>query len=251
MDAKARAAQVLADMKDKRDATNERPPVFVTSEERAVFRAIKREQAGNPKAIITRGYLRLEQILNTRNRYPFEVVENDGSQRPSEARLKRPDAFYVDKIAVAVGKRVAIATATYGGYDLHTWTNTLVFTNATEAAGIRTLLNSGRMRVEVDQVIYAAQLDTLGMRYVTPAQEGVLSAVGGPYLADGWEREKVWRGMTPTIRFNGGSTNLVELFVNESINAAAPLATDENVIALLCHGWYAANCGEYNAASRA
>lgn len=250
MDAKQMAQQALAQAR-QRAGVDERPPVFVTSEERAVFRAIKREQEGNPKAIITRGYLRLEQVLAARNRYAFDVVENDGGQRASEARLKRSDAFYCDKISVCVGKRVGFATATFGGYDLHTWANSLTFPGAAELAGIRTLLNSGRMRIEVDQVIYASQLDLIGMRYVNPAQEGVLSAVGGPYLADGWEREKVLRPMTPTIRFNGGSTNLVEVFCNDTINASAATVTDENVLVLLCHGWYAANCAEYNAAARA
>lgn len=238
----AKAAQV--------EMASQAAPIFVTTEERAVYRQIKKEQEGNPKAIITRGFLRLEQVLNTRNRYAFDVVEGDGNQRASERRLKRPDAFYADAIAVVIGNRSTLAGVPAGAWEPHTWANSLVFPGATELPALITLMNTGKIRIEVDQVIYASQLDVMGSRYIDPAQQLVLSAVAGPYIADGWDRDKVWRKMTPTIRLNGGSTNVVEIFVDESINATAQTANTENVIALLAHGWYAANCADYNTARR-
>lgn len=225
-------------------------PIFVTTEERAVYRQIKQEQSGNPKAIITRGFLRLEQVLNARNRYAFDVVEGDGTQRASERRLKRPDAFYCDQLAVVIGNRSTVAGVPSGAWEPHTWANSLVFPGAAELPALIALMNTGKIRIEVDQVIYASQLDVMGSRYVDPAQQLVLSAVAGPYIADGWQREKVFRKMTPTIRLNGGSTNVVEIFVDETINATAQTANTENVIALLCHGWYAANCADYNTARK-
>lgn len=222
-------------------------PVLVRTEKRAVLNAIKQQNRNNKKAIITRGFLRLEQVLNARNRYAFSVVgdPNNGSQRASERRLLQPDAFYCDSLAVVVGRRILANPA--GSWEPHVFANTLTFPGATEGPAIATLLNSGKLKIEVGQVVYTSGWDLMSNRFVDVAQQGLLNGVAGaPFLADAWDRDKVFDEMTPTIRFNGGDTNTVEIWVDETIDATSEDADDENVIALICHGWYAANCGKFN-----
>lgn len=225
---------------------------MVRTERRAVLNAIRQEQRGNKKAIITRGYLRLEQVLDGRNRYEFAVVGDakDSGVRPSERRLRRADAFYADEITVVVGRR--ILAAPFGSWEPQTFSNKLVFPGTTEQPAIAAILNSGKMSVQVDQVIYLSAWDLLSSRYVGVAQQGLLNGVAGaPFNASQWTRKDVFDDMVPTIRMNGGSTNDVQIWVDEVIDATSEDVDEENVIAILFHGWYAANCAEYNAAERA
>lgn len=226
-------------------------PVMVRTERRAVLNAIKQENRNNPKAIITRGFLRLEQVLDNRNRYSFAVVgdPNDAGVRASERRLRRPDAFYCDELAVVVGRR--LLANPFGSWEPHVFGNNLLFPGATEGPAIKALMNSGKLRVEVDQVVYSSAWDLMAGRFVDVAQQGLLNGVAAaPFLADAWDRDKVFDQMTPTIRLNGGSTNNVEIWVDEPIDASSEDVDEENVLAIFMHGWYAANCGEFNAATR-
>lgn len=222
-------------------------PVITRTERRAVLTKIAEDNAANPDAIITRGFLRLEQVANGRNRYQFPVIGENGEVgvRASERRLRRTDAFYCDEISLWLGRRTLTSPA--GSWEPHVFANTIVFPGAVEGPALRTLMNSAKLSVTVGQTIWLAAWDTVSGRYVGMAQQGLLNGVAGaPFLADSWDRDKVFNEQTPTFRLNGGSTNDIQLWVDETIDATSQVVTDENVLALVLHGWYAANCGQFN-----
>lgn len=229
------------------DKLNPGAPVLTTTERRAVLNRISDENAGISNAIITRGFLRLEVVAGNKNRYQFAVIgeQGDPSVRASERRLSRADAFYVDDIALVCGRRILANPA--GSWEPHTFANPLVFPGAIEQPALATIMNSGKLSVTVAQTTYLTAWDVMAGRFIGPAQQGLLNGVAGaPYLADSWDRDKIFSPQTPTFRLNGGSTNTVELWVDEPINATSQDADEENVLALIFHGWYAANCGSFN-----
>lgn len=220
---------------------------IVTTDDRAVFAFIRKELASNPKAIITPGYLRFDQVLGTANRVEFPVLVNEGVQRKSEQRLRTSDAFYVQGVSVFVTKEVILEPD--GSGEPLTFANDGVFTGVDQPA-IAAIMNTGKLRVEVDSVVYIQALDLLRFRQVGPAQQGKLSAVGSTYGASQWDRARSWAENTPVFRLNGGSSNVVTVLLGEAVAAAAPVATDENVLTVVFHGFLAQNAGMFNPADR-
>ncbi len=223
------------------------PSVMATTEDRAVYTAIKAELGDNDKAIITPGYLRLDQVLGTGNRVEFPVLQNEGAQRSSELRLRISDAFYVTAMSVFVTKQVAAEPA--GSGQPCTWANPAVFTGV-DAPAVEAIMNSGRLRVEVDSVVYLQAVDLLRFRDVGTAQQGLNVLAANPYGASQWSTEKAFQGVTPVFRLNGGSSNVVTVLLGESVAAGAPVGTDENVLTVVFHGWLAQNAGAFNPANR-
>jgi hypothetical protein len=223
------------------------PAVMATTEDRAVYTAIKADLAGNEKAIITPGYLRLDRVLGTQNRIEFPVLVNDGDQRNSEVRLRISDAFYVTGLSVFVTKQV-IAEPDGSGQP-ETWANGAVFTGVDHPA-IEAIMNTGRLRVEVDSVVYLQALDLLRFREVGTAQQGVSVLAGNAYRGSTWTTYNSFQSVTPVFRLNGGSSNVVSVLLGESVAATAPVVTDENVLTVVFHGWLAQNAGAFNPANR-
>lgn len=221
--------------------------VMATTEDRAVYSAIKAELRENDKAIITPGFLRLDQVLGTGNRVEFPVLVNDGVQRTSEQRLRISDAFYVTGMAVFVTKQVAADPD--GSGQPCTWANPAVFTGV-DAPAVETIMNTGRLRVEVDSVVYLQAVDLLRFREVGPAQQGLNVLAANPYGASQWTTERAFQTVTPVFRLNGGSSNGVSVLLGDSVAAGAPVGTDENVLTVVFHGWLAQNAGAFNPANR-
>jgi len=223
--------------------------VAITNEDRATYSAIAADLKGNPKAIITPGFLRLDQILGTSNRVAFPVLVNEGTgtQRPSEQRLRPSDSFYVSGVSVHVTKEV-IADPD-GSSEPLTWANPKVFTGVDQPA-IAALMNTGRLRVEVDGVVYIQALDLFRFRYVGQAQEGLNVLAANAYGADQWKTADVFHANTPVFRLNGGSSNVIEVLLGQSVAMVAPVGTDQNVLSVHLHGWLAQNAGQFNPASR-
>lgn len=220
------------------------PRVTATDEMRAVYNAIKRKLKGNDKAIITPGYLRLENALGTANRYDFRVLENQGATSPVEQRLKLSDAFFVTDVLVHV--RRDDNTLPVGSGEPHTFANGLVWTTAAERAAIAAIMNTGKLRVEIDGVVYLQALDLFRFRYVDQAQEGAETGAGGTLLgADGWDTGKVFRANTPVFRLNGGSSNDVSVLLGQSVAAGAG-AGFTNWLTVHFHGFLAQNAGAFN-----
>lgn len=221
--------------------------VMPTNEMRAVYKAIKADLADNEKAIITPGFLRMSRVLGQANRYDFAVLENQGAARPAEVRLKLSDAFYVTAISVYVAKQVAADPD--GSAEPHTWANPLVFTGADQPA-VAAIMNTGRLRVEIDGVVYLQGLDLFRFRQVGTAQEGLDAGAGGLYGADAWNTDQAFQGNTPVFRLNGGSSNEVSVLLNQSVNATAPVGTDVNLLYVHMHGFLAQNAGQFNPNTR-
>ena len=219
--------------------------VFPTNEDRAVYSAIKKELADNDKAIITPGFLRLDQILGTVNRVDFPVLTNEGTtaQRGSEQRLRPSDAFYVTDVGVQVTKEVILSGA--GSSEPLTWANAAVFSGVDQPA-IAILMNTGRLRVEVDGVVWLQALDLARFREVGTAQ-----TIAPSTNASAYTRGNSLATVTPVFRLNGGSSNVVSILVGQSIAAAAPVVTDQNVLTVVFRGWLAQNAGQFNPAQRA
>lgn len=219
--------------------------VFPADIERATYAAIKNENKDNDKAIITPGFLRLDQVLGTDNSIVFPVLTNDTQGAPvrnSEQRLRTSDAFFVNRVTVSVTKEV-IADGP-GSSEPETWANPAVFVGADQPS-IARLMNTGRLRVEVDGVVYIQAMDLMRFREVGQAQAAVAGAG-----ASQWTNANVWQFNTPVFRLNGGSSNVVSVNVVGQLAAAAPVVTDQNVLSVHFHGWLAQNCGQFNAANR-
>jgi len=223
--------------------------VFATTEERAVFQSIREFYGENSKAIPTRGFLRLEQVMDSKNRYTFPVLQdNSTGQRPSEQRLNKNDAFHIDMVAVMVGKR--LVAQPFGSVPLQPFANIQTWPIAdTDSYGVQTMMQSGRMNIEVDNVKIITAMDVMGSQYVDSAQAGqqtTVTALTGVYGRSAYDRKKVFRPMTPTVRLNGGSSNDITVYVNESIQATPTAASYENVLCVYFLGWLVANGAEYN-----
>lgn len=224
--------------------------VFPTNEMRSVYSAIKKDLEGNDKAIITPGFLRMTRVMGQANRYDFAVLENQGGpQRPAEQRLKLSDAFYVTDIAVYAASQGTVAGTPDGSAEPHVWANPAVWTGADQPA-VAAILNTGRLRVEIDGVVYVQGLDLFRFRQVGTAQQGINVLAANPYGADAWETGKIFQANTPVFRLNGGSSNDVSILLNESVNATATIANTENLLTVHFHGFLAQNAGQFNPNTR-
>ena len=220
--------------------------VAATNEARAVFAAIKRDLKGNDKAIITPGYLRLEAQTGTTSRYDFRVLENQGTTLAPEQRLKLSDAFYVTHVGVYIRKDAAGSPV--GSGEPQTFASPLVFP-AAEGLAMATIMNTGKLRVEVDGVVYIQGMDLMRFRKVGPAQAGTLQATGATaYPASEWNTADVFQASTPVFRLNGGSSNEVSVLLSQSVAAAA--ASGTNYLTVHFHGFLAQNAGQFNPNTR-
>jgi hypothetical protein len=222
------------------------PMVAATNEQRAVYSAIKRQLKGNDKAIITPGYLRLEAQLGSSSRYDFKVLENQGTAFACEQRLKLSDAFFVTHVGVYIRKDVA--SSPNGSGEPQSWASPLVFTT-TELLPAATIMNTGKLRVEVDGVVYIQGMDLLRFRKVGQAQMGLVQATGATaYPASEWSTGEVFQAATPVFRLNGGSSNEVSVLLGQSVNATAVSGT--NFLSVHFHGFLAQNAGQFNPNTR-
>ena len=220
--------------------------VASTNEQRAVYQAIKKDLEGNDKAIITPGYLRLEALTGTTSRYDFRVLENQGATLVPEQRLKLSDAFYVTHVAVYIRKDTA--GAPIGSGEPQTWASQLIFP-AAEGLAMATIMNTGRLNVQVDGVVYIQGLDLMRFRKVGPAQMGTLQATGATaYPASEWSTGEVFQAATPVFRLNGGSNNEVSILLGQSVAAGA--VAGANYISVHFHGFLAQNAGQFNPNTR-
>lgn len=223
--------------------------IAATNERRAVYEEIKRLEKGNPGAIITDGYLRLEAVLasganNTLSAINFSVLSNQGTtaQRTSEQRLNPSDAFYIERIGMFFAYQKDAATlATQAA--LSTFPNGAVF-GAANVAPLRGI-TSGSLSIKVNSVEYMRSLDILGLQFVGTAQEAVAPSAGDLWEASAFDLDAQLYRLTPTIRLNGGSTNeiRVQLGDPQTFTAAAGVTI---ALVLYCKGWLAQNCGRFN-----
>lgn len=245
-----------------------------TDEERAVYTRLAAEMAEiGPEAFATRGSLRLEVAGGAKNRYRFSVLQDEGTRFASERRLARTDAFQVDRVGVFLSKvwkpgelsdadklQVVRDGGTFGecSKTLSAWPNPWIFQGLDEVEAARALLNAGVLSVEIDKVKWLEQFDAMSSRFVDTAQQG---PVGTDPWADAWRTNEVLTRMVPTFRFNGGSSNIVELSVDCAVDfSGAPWTSSgetpvedvetETRIVLIFDGWYLANAGEFLARSR-
>lgn len=223
--------------------------VMPTNEMRAVYKAIKSDLRGNDKAIITPGFLRMSRVMQTANRYDFPVLENQGATRPAEVRLKLSDAFYVTAVSVYAASQSTVAGTPDGSAEPHTWANRAVWTGADQPA-VAAILNTGRLRVEIDGVVYLQGLDLFRFRQVGTAQQGLNVLAANPYGADTWNTDQAFQANTPVFRLNGGSSNDISILLNESVNATATIANTVNLLYVHLHGFLAQNAGQFNPNTR-
>lgn len=92
------------------------------------------------QAVLSQGYLRLEQTLVTgKTLYTFSVLQNDSSQgsiNPTEARLALQDAFYTSSLGVFLSK------TTNSAQIMQSYPDPLTFSGAGDAAALGTIYNS-------------------------------------------------------------------------------------------------------------
>ena len=184
---------------------------------RAILNALKTQKG----VIATQSYLRLENPLTTQGQVSFDVLTNQGTPTATERRLNLPDSFLITALCLLTYKTTAAITNAKS--SLRTWANPFIYAAAGEAASINALYNS-YFSVRVNSVVYVDSLDTMRFYRVPVAQEGVLSAVGSAYAADGYERgDYPFYGMTPGIKLSGATKNELTLTLPDSVNMSAPV----------------------------
>lgn len=222
--------------------------IAATNERRAVYEEIRRLEKANKGAYISDGYLRLEVALSTNavaatfSAIRFPVLTNEGQgQRASEQRLNPADAFYVERMGIFFGLRsTAAGTSTA---NLQTFESASVF-GAGNVAGLRTI-EAGRINMKINSIEYIRALDVLSMKYSATAQDAVAPSVGDVWDVSAFDLEKLLYRLTPTIRFNGGSTNEVTIQLPEAATLTAAANTEISIV-MFCKGWLAQNCGRFN-----
>lgn len=243
------------------DAVLSGPPIIATTEQRAVLQNLKGFISEMPNAFLSRASLRLEQVGGAKNRYRFPILADEGVIRNSERRLSRTDAFFVDRIGMFVAKRnldkdPATMIPGIGSLDnavtLYAFPNANIFQDGAEWNSVAAMMNGGTLSLEVDQVKYLQLLDAMGSRFVDFAQTQGLVDGTSATNADGWRTKEVMVPMVPTVRVNGGSSNVLEWAVNEAVDLTGQPITvgedsyeTENVLVVILDGWLAANAGEF------
>ena len=181
------------------------------------------------------GFCFFKQVLGTSNSYKFDVTNNtteNGPQIPTEKRIKLNDCFVPIKMGFAIQKAApTVATIPIGQAPtaidmqvsvLQFWPNSLLFTGAAAANGYTEAQNlegfyNAFMTVNLSTVNVSEFTSLQTFRTIGTAQQGVLSAVGGPYLQN--ERNRADYGMMPwdqDLAINGLANQYLQINMNAS-----------------------------------
>lgn len=182
------------------------------------------ENAINPNATISEGYLRSEVDLVQQNSVTFPITVNDGDgQQVTERRLKISQMFLVTQIGLFLYNHGTGSAADRAVATLHTYEATAVNTS-----GDMGVIYNSYLSARVDEVTYFDALDTLRFRRVGQAQVGVAGIVADQWDATNWGFYR----LTPFIFFGGQSSNVVTLQLPTNID----LSTDTTTVVMEARG---------------
>lgn len=167
---------------------------------------------------ITQAELRLEQLLSAGNTlYTFPIIDGltggGAGQFNTEIRLRQQDTF------VPVAARVCLANPTSSTdttFDLHTYANQFLFTNAVQMNAIY----NGQMRIQVNNVQYSYNWGLQRHKYVPETQQTAAFGAGSP--VDEFDGATYgYFPMQPFILFGGAQNVTLQIVL-----PVAPTAVD-------------------------
>ena len=197
------------------------------------------KQAGGDFQIVRR-VLRLEQVVSaTATQYVYNVYENaGGTQRVTERRLSRNDAFAIEGLALWFYKAAA---GSEGQAQPYPWPNPTVFSGAGEAAALMAFYN-GLLTLRTTPVDRIISLDTQMLQYrpgFVP-EAGAFVGAGGP----SWGPSTQERGFFPIIPepvLDGQMDNQFTLTLGTGTPTAGATTPNINVSVLAVLGYQVIN----------
>jgi len=211
---------------------------------RAALNYIKDAQKGmnpsgpkiSPDAVVSEGYLRLEQDLGTRDSYDFNVLENTGQPTVTERRLKVSDQFLVTHLGLfIISNSLPFTDNSRSIAPLQTYNSVRV--RGAIGSDNAEIIYNGFLEIRVNETVYFDAYDTQRFKRVGTAQEGVEVSTGATepaYVADEWSDQHYGlANLTPFIFFGGKANNKVSLNLPTSIAIGDGLSAS---VVLVAHG---------------
>jgi hypothetical protein len=203
--------------------------VVSTDRLRSIYAAQRKSKRFHDK-VITPGFLRLHATLkNSSGKYQFQLLKDNNSDKPTEMKLDRNDAFVVDSVCLALLKE---GTGTEGLGELQMYPNPFIFNGANEARDLELVYN-GKMSIRVGNIVYIEGMDTQRFRSVGTAQQNAATNRSERNRKTGFDK------MTPQIVFEGDKkTEITVEFPTFTGNAFASSIRAENHLVLLFRGFH-------------
>ena len=175
--------------------------------------AIRRAGLNPGTSVLSQSYLRMEAALSTStSTYQFDVTVNDtfNTSWVTAQKLGLQDSFVVSELGVFVANP---SSSTATDFRLFTYDNTIVFTGASVANGIRTVYN-GALSLTVNQRQIVTDWDLM-RHYKVPTQQQATNAyyaTTGPAFQDGNEMASdSMFPVEPNWVLKGNAKNLLQI----------------------------------------
>ena len=185
----------------------------------AVLRQVERGEV-HRKALVTEGFLRLEQDVVQQNRISFPVLTQDGGANVTEKRLNISDMFLITHMAMFLysagadpsqADRAQAKLVSYDADAVNGGTNDIY------------ALYNGSFSIRVDQTVFFDRYDALRFYRAGQAQQGLTAP---DYFANQWD--SVMWGFSPLVPFitlGGRDTNNIDLNLPTNIDLTDNNAT--------------------------
>jgi hypothetical protein len=174
-------------------------------------------QAEIAKAILSQGYLRLEQPLSiSSTQFTFPILVNasntSGGVRPTEKRLALQDAFFVSELSVYIAKA---ASATDVAFSLETYPNSVIW--ATGATALNAFYN-GQLQVSINSEVVVPGMDLIRFKLVPQTQ--LTAATNSPIdQFDGVNDRSNTFAVEPNLIMNGQKNSQIVITLPGNITA--------------------------------
>ena len=173
------------------------------------------------KIRLTQSTLRMEQPLTAnQNLYTFPVlvnIQNQAQPFPTEIRLQQQDSFVITEVGIFLALSTGTTDTTF---QLKTYTNPFVFTNATQ---MTSLYNNGVMKLMIDNDQWINNWD-LWRHWYSPETQATAAPGANSPIDQFMGADYGWYPMQP-FTFLTGAQN-IELTIR--LNNQAPTAVDAN-----------------------
>jgi hypothetical protein len=187
-------------------------------------------------AILTQGYLRLEQSMivgQTNILFPILVNQSTGGQFNTEQRLNLQDAFVSNHIGIYLFIPLAAGATTT---PLLSYPNTTQFGTAGSAAAAETIYHS-YATLSVNKQVIVPFWDIFRSRLINQTQQAVAIAAGT--VQDQLSgRDDVLDNTEPNWVIIGSRSNILQIVMPNAFGAVTPLAR----IVFYFRGYLAQNC---------
>jgi len=188
---------------------------------------------------ITPQLLRLEKVITAATSYKFNFYEVQNVDRPTELKLNRNDAFFINGIGLCIYKSSDL-DAEDAQSALWTWPNPEVFAGVGESAALEQVYNgvitfdtSPRQRIKPMH----GQLFRYNPGYSSDAFPVTAAvAIGGPFWGSSLEKKGIFM-IEPSFIVDGNMENNINLTIGSPGTFTAASTTADNVIVIHVYGF--------------